>query len=232
MNEKIKKLPITSWAEADRPREKMIEKGQSVLSDVELIGILIGSGTKKQTAIDIAKTLLNNNNNDLNQLGKLNIRELCKYNGIGQAKAVTIVAALELGRRRKATEKKDKEKIAASANVYDIFAPMLADLPYEEFWMLYLNKSNSVIHKAKISQGSIDKTAADVKLIVKTGLDNLASGAIAVHNHPSGNLEPSQDDINITKKTATALAYFDIALLDHLIVTDNGYYSFADEGIL
>ena len=226
------RLTIKSWAEEDRPREKMIEKGALALSDAELIGILIGSGTREETAIDLAKTLLKNSNNDLNLLGKLTIQDFCKLKGIGQARAVTIAAALELGRRRKETEKQKEIKITESPDIYEMFAPILADLPYEEFWMLYLNRSHGVIEKVKISQGGIDRTIADVKLIVKLAVDRLASSAVAVHNHPSGNLQPGKEDINITSRIKTALQYFDISLIDHLIVTDHGYYSFADEGIL
>lgn len=227
-----KRLTIKSWAEEDRPREKMIEKGAVALSDAELIAILIGSGTKEETAVDLAKILLKNNNNDLNLLGKLDINDFCKLKGIGKARAVTIAAALELGRRRKGAEKQNKIRVNTSFDIYEIFVPLLADIPYEEFWMLFLNRSNGIIDKIKISQGGIDRTIADVKLIVKSAVNCLATSAVAVHNHPSGNLKPGQEDINVTLKIKSALRYFDISLIDHLIISDNGYYSFTDEGII
>jgi DNA repair protein RadC len=230
--EENKKLTIKSWAEEDRPREKMIEKGASALSDAELVAIILGSGTKDMTAVDSAKNLLNSVDNDLNKLGKMNIADMQKFKGIGAARAVTIAAALELGRRRKESDRQKNEKILRSKDIYDIFSPLLSDLPYEEFWMLYLSKSNNVISKIKISMGGTDRTIIDVKLIVKFAVERLASSAIAVHNHPSGNLNPSKDDISLTVKIKNALSLFDIPLLDHVIVADDRYYSFADEEIL
>jgi DNA repair protein RadC len=230
--EDSKRLTIKSWAEEDRPREKMIEKGLPALSDAELVAIILGSGTKEMTAVDLAKNLLNSVDNDLNRLGKLNIRDLQKFKGIGTARAVTVAAAMELGRRRKETDSHEKEKVLHSKNIFDIFFPLLSDLPYEEFWMLYLNRSNSVISKIKIGMGGINGTVADVKLIAKSALDCLASSAVAVHNHPSGNIKPSSEDISLTGKIKEALSYFDIQLLDHLIIADSRYLSFRDEGML
>jgi DNA repair protein RadC len=230
--EDSKRLTIKSWAEEDRPREKMIEKGLSALSDAELVAIILGSGTKEMTAVDLAKNLLNSVDNDLNKFGKLNIHDLQKFKGIGTARAVTVAAAMELGRRRKESDRHEKEKILQSKDIFDIFFPLLSDLPYEEFWMLYLNKSNSVISKVKISMGGIDKTVADVKLITKSALECLASSAAAVHNHPSGSTKPSNEDISLTMKIKKALSFFDILLLDHLVIADNKYFSFGDEGMM
>ncbi|MDR1129412.1 MAG: DNA repair protein RadC [Prevotellaceae bacterium] len=230
--EENKRLTIKSWAEEDRPREKMIEKGASVLSDAELVAIILGSGTREMTAVDSAKNLLNGADNDLNKLGKMSIRDLQKFKGIGAARAVTVAAAMELGRRRKDYGRREREKITHSKDVQDIFYPLLSDLPYEEFWMLFLNKSNSVITKVKISMGSTDQAVIDMKIIAKSAVECLASSAIAVHNHPSGNMNPSKHDISLTAKIREALAFFGIPLLDHIIISDDRYYSFADEGII
>jgi DNA repair protein RadC len=230
--EENKRLTIKSWAEEDRPREKMIEKGTSVLSDAELVAIILGSGTREMTAVDSAKNLLSSVDNDLNKLGKMSIRDLQKFKGIGMARAVTVVAAMELGRRRKDSGGQKKEKVMQSKDIQDIFYPLLSDLPYEEFWMLYLSKSNSVIGKVKISMGSTDQTIIDLKIIAKSAVDCLASSAIAVHNHPSGNMNPSRHDISLTTKIKDALSFFGIPLLDHIIISDDRYYSFADEGVL
>jgi DNA repair protein RadC len=230
--EENKRLTIKSWAEEDRPREKMMTKGAFALSDAELVAIILGSGTKEMTAVDSAKNLLNSVNNDLNKLGKMSIRDLLKFKGIGEARAVTITAAMELGRRRKESDKHVKEQILCSNDIYDIFFPLLSDLPHEEFWMLYLNRSNSVISKMKLSMGGIDTTSVDVKLIAKTAVECLASSAIAIHNHPSGSTKPSNRDIYITGQIRKALALFDIQLFDHLIIADNTYFSFKDEGII
>jgi DNA repair protein RadC len=230
--EENKRLTIKSWAEEDRPREKMMEKGSSALSDAELVAIILGSGTKDMTAVDSAKNLLNSVDNDLNKLGKMSIHDLQKFKGIGAARAVTVAAAMELGRRRKESDKQAKEKIQCSRNIYNIFFPLLSDLPHEEFWMLYLNRSNSVINKVRISMGGTDKTIADLKFIAKAAIECLASSAIAVHNYPSGNINPSREDIYLTTKIQNALTLFDIPLLDHVIIADNKFYSFKDEGII
>jgi DNA repair protein RadC len=230
--EENKRLTIKSWAEEDRPREKMIEKGASALSDAELVAIILGSGTREMTAVDSAKNLLNAAGNDLNRLGKMTIRDLQQFKGIGVARAVTVAAALELGRRRKESDRPVKERIGQSKDVYEMFSPMLADLPYEEFWMLLLNRSNGVITKMKISMGGTDHTVVDMKIIAKAAVEYLAAAAVAVHNHPSGNTAPSKYDLSVTTKIKNALSLFDIPLLDHIIVADNTYYSFADEGTL
>ena len=227
-----KSLNIKNWAEEDRPREKLLLKGKSVLSEAELIAILIGSGAASLSAVDVAKAILNSVGNDLNQLAKLSAKDLTKFKGIGEAKAVSIVSALELGRRRKGTATNKKPKIRSSGDVYDLMKPDLLDLSHEEFWCLLLNRSNMVIKKHLVSSGGVSSTVVDPKIIYQAALEVLASGIILVHNHPSGNLEPSQQDINLTKKMQTAAAALDISLLDHIIFAEQGYLSFADESLL
>lgn len=223
-------LKITEWAVEDRPREKLIRKGTSSLSDAELLAILISSGTKDKSAVDLGRELLGIANNNLNTLGKLTISDLRKLNGIGVARAVTIAAALELGRRRKLSEVEYIPQIRSSKDVSDIFQPILSDLVHEEFWIL--NRSNKVINKMKISQGGISGTVTDVRMIMKNAIECLASGIIVCHNHPSGNLNPSESDSKITQKIKEAGNLMDIQLLDHLIISDKEYYSFADNGLL
>ena len=225
-------LKITDWAVEDRPREKMIQYGTSTLSDAELLGILISSGTKDKSAIDLGRELLALVNNNLNALGKLTIADLTKIHGIGNARAVTIAAALELGRRRKLTENPEVVQIKCSKDVADIFQPILSDLLYEEFWILFLNRSNRVISRMKLSQGGISGTVTDVRLAMKKAIECLASGIIVCHNHPSGNLNPSESDSKITQKIKEAGNLLDIQLLDHLIISDKDYYSFADNGLI
>jgi DNA repair protein RadC len=225
-------LKITDWALEDRPREKLIQNGTSGLSDAELLGILINSGTKDKSAIDLGRELLSRVNNNLNALGKLTIADLTNIHGIGNARAVTITAALELGRRRKLAEIPDVVQIKCSKDVADIFQPILSDLLHEEFWILFLNRSNRVINRMKLSQGGISGTVTDVRIVMKKAIECLASGIIVCHNHPSGNLNPSESDTTITKKIKEAGNLLDIQLLDHLIISDKEYYSFADNGIL
>lgn len=225
-------LKILSWAEEDRPREKLLMKGKSALSDAELIGILIGSGTISMSAVDLAKVILNDVNNNLNELAKLSVKDLQKFKGIGEAKAISIMSALELGRRRKESDLPKKLRITSSKDVYDIMAANLLDLPHEEFWVLLLNRANAVIKKVQISAGGVAGTVADPKIIFKTALENLASSIILVHNHPSGNMMPSQADKELTKKMKEAGKLLDIPVLDHVIFADRVFYSFADEGIL
>ncbi len=227
-----KNLNIKDWAEEDRPREKLKNKGIGALTDAEMIAILIGSGTKNESAVDVSKRLMNTADNNLNVLGKKTLRDLMQVNGIGEAKAISIMASLELGKRRKLADILTKQKITSSKEVYELFSAMLMDLPHEEFWVIMLNRSNTIIEKYKLSQGGIAGTVIDVKIIIKKALENLASSLILCHNHPSGNIRPSQNDRVITNKLSDAAKYFDIKVLDHLIVSDNGYYSFADEGDL
>lgn len=225
-------LKIKDWALEDRPREKLLYKGISSLSDAELLAILIGSGSNDKSAVDLAREILNLASNNLNRLGKLDVHDLVKLKGIGTAKAINIMAALELGRRRKSAEIMESPKIRSSNDVYSIFNPLLADLTHEEFWLLYLNRSNKILSRHKLSQGGISGTITDVRLIIKKAIELLASSIIICHNHPSGNLDPSEADTRITQKIKEAAGYFDISLLDHIIVTDNGYYSYADNGAL
>jgi DNA repair protein RadC len=225
-------LKITDWAVEDRPREKMIRYGTSALSDAELLGILISSGTREKSAVDLGRELLARVNNNLNALGKLTIADLVKTHGIGNARAVAIAAALELGRRRKLAEIPAVFQIKCSKDVADIFQPILADLLHEEFWILFLNRSNRVIARMKLSQGGISGTVTDVRMIMKKAVEYLSSGIIVCHNHPSGNLSPSESDSKITRKIKEAGELLDIQLLDHLIISDKDYYSFADNGLI
>jgi DNA repair protein RadC len=225
-------LKITDWAVEDRPREKLIQKGTASLSDAELLAILINSGTKDRSAVDLGRELLGIVNNNLNSLGKLSIADLKKLHGIGTARAVTIAAALELGRRRKHSEVPDVLQIKSSKDVADIFQPLLSDLLHEEFWILFLNRSNKVINRMKLSQGGISGTVTDVRIVMKKAIECLASGIIVCHNHPSGNLNPSESDTRITQKIKEAGNLMDIQMLDHLIISDKDYYSFADNGLL
>jgi DNA repair protein RadC len=225
-------LRIKDWALEDRPREKLLYKGISSLSDAELLAILIGSGSNDKSAVDLAREILNIAANNLNRLGKLDVHDLVRLKGIGTAKAINIMAALELGRRRKSAEIIESAKIRSSNDVYTIFNPLLADLTHEEFWLLYLNRSNKILSRHKLSQGGISGTITDVRLIIKKAIELLSSSIIICHNHPSGNLDPSEADTRITHKIKEAAGYFDISLLDHIIVTDNGYYSYADSGTL
>ena len=226
-------LRIKEWALEDRPREKLINKGLSSLSDAELIAVLIGSGNTKESAVDLAKKILKDCNNNLNELGKKGIPDLKRaYLGIGEAKAISIVAALELGRRRKLQENFRRPKISSSRDVFNLMQPILGDLSHEEFWVLLLNRSNTVITKFKISQGGVSGTVIDVRIILKPAIENLASSIVLCHNHPSGNIYPSEADEKITDKVSGAADIMDIKVLDHLIVTDEDYFSFADEGKL
>jgi DNA repair protein RadC len=225
------KLGIKSWAEEDRPREKLLEKGRQVLTEAELIAILIGSGSRDETAVELSKRILASVGNNLNDLGKLNVIELTKFKGIGEAKAISIVAAMELGRRRKATEIIKRDKITSSKDVYEIMRSLLIDLPHEEFWLLLLNRANFVIKKEMISRGGISGTVVDTKIVFKTAIENYASSIIICHNHPSGNLKPSEADIRITKNIKEAGKLMEIQLLDHLILTESDFFSFADENL-
>lgn len=225
-------LNIKSWAEDDRPREKLFLKGRQALSDAELIAILIGSGNREESAVELSKRILNSASNNLSELGKLSVSDLMNFKGIGDAKAISIIAALELGRRRKETETVKRDKITCSKDVFDIMQPFMLDLPHEEFWLLNLSRSNAVIKKELISRGGVSGTVVDTKMIFKSAVENLASSIIICHNHPSGNLKPSDADIRITKNIREAGRVMDIQLFDHVIITETGYYSFNDEGML
>lgn len=225
-------LSIKAWAEEDRPREKLMAQGKQVLTEAELLAILIGSGSPKETAVHLCQRILADHDHDLRALSRLTVHQLMQYKGIGEAKAISIVAALELGRRRQSAESKKKPHITSSRDVFDIMQPMLGDLPHEEFHMLYLNRSNKVVLRERISVGGVTGTVADIKMMLKTAVNVLACGMIACHNHPSGSLHPSHADIRLTKKLKEAGDLLDVKLLDHLIVTEEGYYSFSDEGQL
>jgi DNA repair protein RadC len=225
-------LSIKSWAEEDRPREKLNAQGRRALSDAELIAILIGSGSRNESAVELSKRILHHYDNDLNKLGKASIAELSKFKGIGEAKAISIIAALELGRRRGDTETKIPETIDSSKSAYQVLRKSLVDLPHEEFWILLLSRSNKLIAKELISKGGISGTLADPKIIFHIALQHQASSLILAHNHPSNNRKPSQEDINLTRKLHQAGKILDINVVDHLIITDDGYLSFADEGML
>jgi DNA repair protein RadC len=228
-----KHLNIKEWNEEDRPREKYLNKGGQALTDAELLAIIIGSGNANESAVALSQRILHSVENNLDELGKLSIQDLIRnFKGIGQDKAVTIAAALELGRRRKATQPAEKKKVLASEDVFAILQPILGDLPHEEFWMLLLNRANKIIGQVKLTQGGTGQTVVEIPMVLKTAIDKLASGIIVGHNHPSGNTEPSQHDINITKKLAEACKIMDISLLDHLIIGHCNYYSFADKGLL
>ncbi|WKN33443.1 DNA repair protein RadC [Porifericola rhodea] len=223
---------ILSWAEEDRPREKLLTRGRTALTDAELIAILIGSGTRNKSAVDLSKEILASVNYNLHELAKLTVSDLQKFDGIGEAKAISIVSALELGRRRKEVEPLKREKITCSEDAYRVVQPYLMDQAVEQFWIILLNRANLVIKPELISEGGVSGTVADPKVIFKKALDKLASSIILVHNHPSGNLTPSQADLQLTRKLKEAGKSLDLPVLDHLIFTDHAYYSFADEGML
>lgn len=224
--------PINQWAEDDRPREKFLLKGKAALSDSELLAILIGSGTRNESAVQLCQRILAAANNNLNQLGKLSIKQLMEFKGIGEAKAIAIAAALELGRRRRSEEAVEWDKITSSKAVFNIMQPIIGELLHEEFWVLFLNNSNKVIHKAQLSKGGITGTIVDTRIIFKTALEYNAISLILTHNHPSGKLLASDSDKDITRKLQLAGKQMDIMILDHVIITESNYYSFADEGIL
>ncbi|MBP6146973.1 MAG: DNA repair protein RadC [Flavobacterium sp.] len=224
-------FPITNWSEDDKPREKLMLKGKSVLSDAELIAILIGSGSRNESAVDLSKKILASVDNNLNALGKVSISQLMNFKGIGEAKAISIIAALELGRRRRAEEVVELKKVTSSKVIFEIMQPIIGELPHEEFWIIYLNNSNKVISKSQLSKGGITGTLVDVRIVFKTALEMGATALILCHNHPSGTLIPSDADKQITKKLKLAGESLEIKVLDHLIVTETSYFSFADEGI-
>ncbi len=232
MNYQEKAPSIKHWNEDDRPREKLILKGKSVLSDAELIAILLGSGNKQESAVDLAKRILASVNNNINKLAKLNVENLCMFKGIGHAKAISIITALELGKRRLSQEALILPIIKSSTDVYQVMQPILSDLQHEEFWILYMDNSNKIIKKTALSKGGITVTTVDVRLIFKMAVECFAVGIILCHNHPSDKLFPSNADIKITEKIKKAGLVLDIQVLDHIIITATGYYSFADKGKL
>ena len=232
MSEKQTSFSIKNWAQDDQPREKLRDKGKEMLSDAELVAILIGSGNRNESAVELCKRILARTNNNLTGLGKLSIKQLTEFKGIGEAKAITIIAALELGRRRRGEEALQQNKIDSSQSVFELMQPIIGELGHEEFWILYLNNSNKVLHKNQLSKGGITGTLVDVRLVLKMALEVGAVGIILAHNHPTGTLKPSEADKHITQKLKKAGESLDIKILDHLIITENAYFSFADERML
>jgi len=232
MEDQPKHINIKSLAEDDRPREKLVTLGRHTLSDAELIAIILASGNRTETAVQLAQRMLSENSNNLNQLAKLSLNELTRFKGIGKVKAVNIAAAFELGRRRKESESLDRPKITSSSSAYQILHKRLSDLPHEEFWILILDRANQVVKEEHLSKGGISGTVVDVRLICRSAIENNASGLIIAHNHPSGQISPSEQDKAITRKLKDALRLLDISLMDHLIIGDQKYCSFSDEGLL
>ncbi len=232
MNPTNSTFTIKNWNEDDRPREKLLIKGKDALSDAELIAILIGSGNREENAVALAKRILSTVDNNLNELAKMTVIDLVKFKGIGEAKAISIITALEIGKRRRLEAAMQKTKITCSNDIFEVMQPVIGDLQHEEFWIVYLNNSNKILHKANLSKGGITGTLVDSRLVFKKAIEFSATGIILCHNHPSGTLKPSNSDINLTKKLKNAGEVLDVKVLDHLIITEKEYYSFADEGII
>ena len=232
MQEKPSSFSIKNWSQNDQPREKLLYKGKASLSDAELVAILIGSGNREESAVALCKRILASVDNNLSELGRLSIKQLMSFKGIGEAKAISIAAALELGRRRRGEEALEKKKITSSASVFELMQPLIGELQHEEFWIIYLNNANKVIQKMQLSKGGITGTLVDVRLVLKSALELGATGLILAHNHPSGTLKPSEADKQITNKLKVAAESLDLKVLDHLIVTEKAYFSFADETLL
>jgi DNA repair protein RadC len=223
---------IRAWAEEDRPREKMLLKGRQALTDAELLAILLGSGCVGESAVALARRILGSVENNLHELGKRSLHDLQQFKGVGEAKAISIAAALELGRRRQLSDLRERPRVTCSRDAYNTIAALLADLYHEEFWLLLLNKANEVFARERLSTGGMAGTVVDIKLLFKAALDARACAVIAIHNHPSGSLQPSQADIELTRRLKKAGELLDLPLLDHLIISERGYYSFADEGAI
>ena len=232
MSSKPSSFSIKNWSQDDQPREKLRDKGKSTLSDAELVAIILGSGNREESAVALSKRILASADNNLNELGKLSLKHLMEFKGIGEAKAISIAAAMELGRRRRGEEALSRLKVSSSLSVFELMQPILGELPHEEFWIIYLNNSNKVIQKNQLSKGGITGTLVDVRLVLKTALEVGAVGLILVHNHPSGTLKPSKADKDLTQKLKIAAQSLDLKVLDHLIITENAYFSFADESLL
>ncbi|WP_282134384.1 RadC family protein [Seonamhaeicola maritimus] len=232
MAENKASFSIKNWSQDDQPREKLLYKGKAALSDAELVAILIGSGNREESAVALCMRILASVDNNLSELGKLSVKQLMEFKGIGEAKAIAISAAMELGRRRRGEEALEKKKITSSISVFELMQPVIGELQHEEFWIIYLNNSNKVIQKNQLSKGGITGTLVDVRLVLKNALEVGATGLLLAHNHPSGTLKPSEADKQITAKLKNAAQSLDIKVLDHLIITENAYFSFADENIL
>ncbi|MGV3761734.1 RadC family protein [Parapedobacter sp.] len=228
----LSRVTIKAWAEADRPREKLLERGRRALSDAELLAILIGSGSRNESAVELCRRILHDQGNDLHALSRLSVAELCRYKGIGEAKAISIISALELGRRRKDRKAEERPILNSSKQVYDHFEHVYRDLSYEEFWVLYLGGGCKFIAKQLIGKGGNDFTPVDIKQVLRFALEHRATGIVLTHNHPSGTLKPSAADRQLTKKLAEAATLLDLSINDHVIFTDAGYYSFRDNGLL
>ncbi|MBF6610125.1 MAG: DNA repair protein RadC [Chryseobacterium sp.] len=225
-------MSIKFLAEDDRPREKFLMKGKNALSDAELLAIIMGSGNRQESAVDLARRILNAVENNWHQLSKLSVKDLMKFNGVGEAKAISIASALEIGRRRAAQEVPERKKITCSKDVFEFLKPYLGDLQTEEFWAVFVNQNNRILHFSQLTTGGISSSIVDVRILFKTALEHFATAVFVAHNHPSGNLKPSQEDIRITKQIAEGGNFLNIKLLDHLILNQTSYYSFADEGLL
>ncbi|BAP31371.1 DNA repair protein radc [Chryseobacterium sp. StRB126] len=225
-------MSLKFLAEDDRPREKFLQKGKNALSDSELLAIIMGSGNREESVLELARKILASVNNNWNQLSLLSVKELMKFNGIGEAKAISIITALEIGRRRVGQQIPEKSVIGNSHDAYSILKNQLSDLRTEEFWAIFLNNSNKVIHTSQLTQGGISQSIVDVRILFKTALEHFSTGVIIAHNHPSGSLKPSKEDINITQKIKEAGKVLSIQLLDHIIITQDSYFSFSDAGLL
>ncbi|MEN8156064.1 MAG: DNA repair protein RadC [Bacteroidota bacterium] len=223
---------MKTWAVEERPREKVMANGIQYLSDAELLAILVGSGTRNITAVELARKILRGVGNSLHELGRQSVNDLLKIKGVGPAKAISVMAAMELGRRRAGMHQPEKTPIKSSETVFSLFHPLLGDLDHEEFWLLMLNRANKILGRFKVSQGGLSGTVIDTRIILKKALDNLASSIIVCHNHPSGNNQPSDADVKITEKLKKAAEMLEIKLLDHVIIADKSYFSFADEGLI
>jgi DNA repair protein RadC len=226
------KLTIKAWAEEDKPREKLMLKGRQALSDAELMAIILGSGNSKQSAVELAQTLLNAYNNSLHKLGKVSVKDLCAFHGVGPAKAISIIAALELGRRRQTEPVEELPKVQSSQMAFNVFYPLVQDKPTEEFWLLHLNQSGRVLNVQQISQGGITGTIVDARIVFKEALSNFSTSVIVCHNHPSGSIKPSEADVRLTKRLVEAGRLLQIPVKDHLIIGNDAYFSFADQGLI
>ena len=225
-------MSIKSLAEDDRPRDKFLLKGKAAVSDSELLAIIMGSGNRNESAVELARRILNSVENNWHRLSQLNIKDLMKFKGVGEAKAISIATALEIGNRRSQQEVLERQKIGSSKEAFEILQPHLSDLQTEEFWVIFLNNQNKILYKNCLFRGGIGSSVADVRIIFKTAIEHFSTGIIVAHNHPAGSLKPSQQDINITNKIKEAGKLLDIELLDHLIIAQNQFYSFKEEGIL
>ena len=225
-------MSIKFLAEDDRPREKFMLKGKNALSDSELLAIIMRNGSREETAVELARSILNSVDNNWHNLSKLMIQDLMKFKGVGEVKAIEISTALEIGRRRAAQETPEKEKISESADIFRVLHPFLSDLQTEEFWAIFLNQKNKILHKTRLTSGGISQSLVDIRILFKMALEHFSVGIIIAHNHPSGSVKPSQEDLNITKKINEAAKIMNIALLDHVIIAQNSYFSFADEDLL